>query len=149
MDLGRQFTEVLSIVLALSRCSINTSNCSGGKRYIHQDKSYNSGLEFANALNATHRRVGCRTAAVQQMAAAADTSHSGPGAWPRGGRMLKDAEAQILILWITAESLFFLKSVSENRAPYLIAASLALSFKKQSLNPLRQGDKPPGPARQT
>jgi hypothetical protein len=62
---------------------------------------------------------------------------------------LKDAEAQILILWITVESLFFLRSVSENRAPYLIVASLALSFQKQSLNPLRQGDKTSGPTRQT
>lgn len=87
MDLRRQFIKVLSIVLALSRCSINTSNCSGEKHYIHQDKNCNSGLEFASVLNATHRRVGCRAAAVQQMAAAADTSHSGPGSWPRGGGM--------------------------------------------------------------
>ena len=87
MDLRRQFIKVLSIVLALSRCSINTSNCSGEKHYIHQDKNCNSGLEFASALNAPHRRVGCRAAVVQQMAAAADTSHSGPGAWPRGGGM--------------------------------------------------------------
>lgn len=59
-------------------------------------------------------------------------------------------EAQPLILLDHNKSLFSLRSVWENRAPYLIAASPALSFQKQPLNPLEQGDKSfhPSPAPQ-
>lgn len=50
-------------------------------------------------------------------------------------------EAQPLILLDHNKSLFSLRSVWENRAPNLILASPALSFQKQPLNPLEQGDK--------
>lgn len=62
---------------------------------------------------------------------------------PRRGRegWADEWEAQPLILQDHNKSLFSLRSVWENRAPYLIAASPALSFQKQPLNPLEQGDK--------
>lgn len=72
----------------------------------------------------------------------------------RGGEgragLMNGREAQPLILLDHNKSLFSLRSVWENRAPYLIVASPALSFQKQPLNPLEQGDKSfhPSPAPQ-